>query len=424
MPDRPSRLARAVAVLGLLAVVVGALPARAAEDDGPPTPLEAVVARLGEEARAFDSGAQWGISVLNLDTGEAAQFQGDQWFKAASVLKPTWMAAALREAGIEAVEPHAELVMVWSNNDFAGRVLSIAGGIDAANSLTLGLGMNDTLVVEWTFGIRQRSKYYPGAHPYLNYTTANDLVTFWRWLYEGAVLPPAETEALLEWGRLPKSGTHATLVARLPEEVVEHVSYKVGALPPGRTYENDEGEDEPPPEGSTDAMIGAGVVEVPGGPTYVVAIAATKGWSWFGKLSFVEYASCRIYEVLADDPQECDRSGDPSRTRLDTDEPTGGLSLVKGDAEFVDVRGWASDPDDPFGTIRVRFTVDGHWSGITRADHRHSWGADPSVVWDGHGFETTLLALLAPGEHEICAHAINDGAGPDTEIGCMTHVVG
>jgi hypothetical protein len=67
----------------------------------------------------------------------------------------------------------------------------------------------------------------------------------------------------------------------------------------------------------------------------------------------------------------------------------------------------------------LRFTVDGHWSGITRAAERHAWGADPQGARHGHGFDTTLLALLQPGAHEICAFAINDGDGPDSMIGCQ-----
>lgn len=419
-----SRLIGSITVV-IVALVGGQLPADATSlDSVGPTPLEAVVARLGEEAMAFDGGATWGISVMNLDTGETADFQGDQWVKAASVLKVTWVAAALRNAGVEAVEPYATQVFVYSNNDVSGRVLEVAGGLDNANALTRGLGMNETLVVEWTFGTDMRSKDYPGAHPTLNYTSANDLVTFWRWLYQGAVLGVEETEALLAWSNLPRSGAHAAFVSRLPPEAVEHAFYKTGHLPPGRTYEDDDGVEVPPPEGARDAILGAGVIEVPGGPTYVVSVVSMGGWSWPGKVAFIGYASCRIYEVVSGDPVGCDRPGDPARVVLDTDSPSGRLALVAGGSEFVTVRGWASDPDDPEGTVLVRFMVDGFWSGITRAAERHSWGSDPRVVLSGHGFETTLLTLLPPGPHEICATAINDGSGSDTPIGCAVLVVG
>lgn len=411
-------------LLAILAVLAPGATARAADEPSSPlTPLQAVVDRLGEEAASFDGGAMWGLAVMDLTTGEVVEYQGDQWIKAASALKVAWMAAAISESGLAAVEPYANAVVVWSNNDTAGRVIELAGGLDRANALTSGLGMNGTLVVEWTFGTYQRSRYYPGEHPYLNYTTAHDLMTFWRWLYEGAVLDTTGTDTLLAWSRIPKAGAHRLLLERLPDGSDDWVSYKMGHLPPGRSYEDDEEGTPVIVEGARDTVLGGGIVEIPGGHTYAIGLGGFGGWSWPGKLAWVSYASCRVYEVISGDDIDCDRSGDPQRTLLDTDPPTGGLVTVSGGPEFVGVRGWAADPDDPFGSILVRFTVDGHWSGITRAAHHHAWGADPAAVRPGHGFETTLLTLLAPGEHEICAHAINDGEGPDTPVGCLTHVV-
>jgi hypothetical protein len=410
-------------LVALFVIVVGA--AASAQDTSPqsaPTPLEAIVARLGEETSSFDGGALWGVSVMNLDTGERVDFQGDQWIKAASALKPVWMAAAVNEAGIEAVEPLATPVFVWSNNESAGTAMRLAGGIDATNKLSRDLGMNGTLVVEWTFGTNERSRLYPGEHPYLNYTTTDDLLTFWRWLYQGAVLDAEGTATMLEWARLPKpAGPSSALIGRLPPDAAEWTSFKMGVLPPGRSYEDDEEGNPILVEGARDTILGGGVVEVPGGPTYVVAIGGFGGASWWGKVRFVEYASCRIYEVMSGDDLMCDSSADPSRTRLDTDPPTGRLLSVGGTSEFISVRGWASDPDDPFDSVLTRFSVNGTWHGITRADGRSPGSAGP--VQDGHGFDTTILALLPPGEHEVCAYAINDGAGADSLIGCELFVV-
>lgn len=404
------------------ALVLGVLPAAADEpaDATPPTPLSAVVARLGEEASAFDGTALFGISVVNLDTGERAEYEGDQWIKMASSLKVAWLAAAIRESGLEAVEPYGEPVMVYSVNESAGRAIDLAGGPDVINAMTQGLGMNGTLLIEWTTGTWWRSKYYPGEHPWLNYTTANDLVAFWQWLYAGQVLPPEETEVLLDWGRIPKVNSLATLMARLPDEVEPYFSYKMGVLPPGRSKLDPEGNEVPVME--RDTMLGAGVIDIPGGPTYVFSVATMGGYSWWGKVKFVEYATCRIYEVLANETIGCDRSVDPDRTRLDTDSPVGGLTAVGGTGEFVTVHGWAADPDELFDPILTRFTIDGAWSRTARADQRHSWGGETRVL-PGHGFDTVLLAGLEPGDHEVCAWAINDGAGPDTMVGCLTLAV-
>jgi len=75
------------------------------------------------------------------------------------------------------------------------------------------------------------------------------------------------------------------------------------------------------------------------------------------------------------------------------------------------------------GPIQVRFTIDGWWTGSDLAADRRSYGASPFETPDGHGFEDVLLAQLAPGPHEVCAHALNDGQGPDAPIGCQTIVL-
>jgi hypothetical protein len=162
------------------------------------------------------------------------------------------------------------------------------------------------------------------------------------------------------------------------------------------------------------------VVEIPGGPSYVVAIGSFGGSSWPGKVAWVAYAACRIHETVSGEDLECDRSGDPSRTRLDRDAPIGHLARVWGDGEFVSVRGWAVDPDDPLAPIGVRFTIDGHAAGSDLADDRGLGDADRSLVGPGHGFSDVLLAGLPPGPHEVCASAVNDGAGPSTPLGCLT----
>jgi hypothetical protein len=411
------RAAAGATVLGLLLALLA--PAAAEAPGAAPTPLQRVVTRLGEEARSFDPAAIVGISVVRLDTGEEASFLGDRWLKAASGLKQTWMAAAVRSAGIDAVAPLAAGVFQQSSNDAGGEAIALGGGLDAINSFTRGLGMNQTLVVEWTFGGDWRAKEYPGPHPSLNFTSADDLVAFWRLMYDGWILSRADTATFLEWGRLERlSGYSSGLLTRLPEDLAESVSYKMGWLPPGRT-EEDEDTGEVTEVDALDSMIGSGVVEIPGGPTYALAVGAFGGDDWPGKVAFVSYVACRIHETISGEDLICDRPGDPHRTRVDTDPPIGGLDLVTGNANFVQVRGWAVDPDDISQPILVRFTLDGFWTGAALATERTSWGGDVRLVDRDHGYQDTLLAELVPGSHEICAVALNDGSGPDTLIGCL-----
>jgi len=413
-----------VVLTALCLLLVGQAPAGAdSSEAGPPTPLQRVVSRLGEEAPSFDPAGIIGISVVRLDTGEEATFQGDRWLKAASGLKATWMVAAIRRSGIEAVEALAVPVFGQSSNDAGGRAIGLSGGLDAINSFTSGLGMNETLVVEWTFGGEYQSSEYPGPHPALNFTTTDDLAAFWRLVYDGWVLSAADTDTFLEWGRMERlAGYSSGLLTRIPPDVWGGVSYKMGWLPPGRT-EEDEDTGETVEVDALDTLIGSGVVEVPDGPVYALAIGSFGGTSWPGKVAFVAYAVCRIHETIIGDDLPCDRPGDPHRVSADTDPPIGGLQAVGGTAGFLEVRGWAVDPDDISGRVLVTFTVDGFRTGSDRANERHSWGGDAFVVGPGHGFGDTLLVELSPGSHQVCAIAINDGDGRDTEIGCLSVVI-
>lgn len=416
------RVTAAATALSLL--LVGQAPAGAdSSETSPPTPLQRVVSRLGEEAPYFDPAGIIGISVVRLDTGEEATFQGDRWLKAASGLKATWIAAAIRRSGIEAVEPLAVPVFGQSSNDAGGRVIGLGGGLDAINSFTSGLGMRETLVVEWNFGGEWQSSDYPGPHPSLNFTTTDDLAAFWRLVYDGWVLSAADTDTFLEWGRMERlAGYSSGLLTRLPPKVWGGVSYKMGWLPPGRT-EEDEDTGEIVEVDALDTLIGSGVVEVPDGPVYALAIGSFGGRSWPGKVAFVAYAACRIHETIIGEDLPCDRPGDPHRVRANTDPPIGGLQAVGGTAGFLEVRGWAVDPDDISGHVLVTFTVDGFRTGSDRANERHSWGGDAFVVDPGHGFGDTLLVELSPGSHQVCAIAINDGDGRDTGIGCLSVMI-
>ena len=413
-----------IAAVGTACLLLGGSVAAGADTaQVPPTRLQRVVSRLGEEANSFDRSAIIGISVVRLDTREEATYQGDRWLKAASGLKQTWLAAAIRRAGIEAVEPLAVQVFGRSSNEAGGRVIGLAGGLDAVNSFTSGLGMRGTLVVEWTAGGEWQAAEYPGPHPALNFTTTDDLAAFWRLVYEGWVFGRDDTSAFLDWGRMERArGYPSGLLTRLPEDVWDRVSFKMGWLPPGRTAVDEES-GEVVEVDALDTLIASGVIELPGGEAYVVAIGSFGGDSWRGKVAFVAYAACRIHETITGEDLLCDRPGDPYRVRADTDLPMGGLDSVTGNAWFLEVRGWAADPDDLSHPILVRFTVDGFWTGADRAGDRTSWGGDAYVVDSGHGYRRTLLVELTPGPHEICAVALNDGEGRDTGIGCRIVVI-
>lgn len=402
------------------AVVLTGVASAADGDDPPVSRLQRLVTRLGEEASAFDRGATFGLAVIDLTSGQRASFQGDQWIKSASSLKPMWVAAAIRNAGVGAVAPLAPAVMSASSNEVAGSVVRVAGGLDAINEFTRSLGLDGTLVVEWTFGTNQRSREYPGPHQLQNFTDADDLAFFWAEAVWGRVAG-VDTPQFLEWASAPRwGGPNSAILLRLPADV--RAFYKMGVLPPGRSYEDDE-EGEPVVTEGRDTVVGGGVIITPDGRAYAIGVGAFAGQEWQGKINWVAYVTCRIHAELAGADPACDRGGDPARTRLDTDAPVGGLLQVTATSERLVVEGWAWDPDDPDGPIVVGFTVDGVWSG-----GRRTFGSSgsPRDLWDGHTertFRIARLALLGSGAHEVCAVAFNDGQGPDASLGCRTVVV-
>ncbi len=192
----------------------------------------------------------------------------------------------------------------------------------------------------------------------------------------------------------------------------------MGWLPPGRT-EVDEATGETVPVVDRDTLVGSGIVTIPDGPTYLIAIGSFGGRDWPGKVAWVAYASCRIHETIAEADLECERPGDPRRVRLDADPPIGGLLSADHHAMSVLVRGWALDPDDPAAATWVRVTVDGRVAGALRAFRPSSWGASPSHIPPGHGFTGVVPVPAGRGAHMVCAEALNDGDGPHWPLGCF-----
>jgi hypothetical protein len=83
----------------------------------------------------------------------------------------------------------------------------------------------------------------------------------------------------------------------------------------------------------------------------------------------------------------------------------GNLEQVSASRATVRVKGWALDADttDP---IDVHVYVDGRFQAVIRADaSRPDVGASFPASGDAHGFQTAFV--LPPGDHRVCAYAIN-----------------
>lgn len=107
-----------------------------------------------------------------------------------------------------------------------------------------------------------------------------------------------------------------------------------------------------------------------------------------------------------------------STSLVTTIDPFGSLDLAVGTEAGVRVAGWALDPNtaDP---IDVHLYVDGAivagvTAGLVRTDVE---SAHPSYG-SNHGFDTTVA--VGPGDHSVCAYAINVYAGNNVALGCRT----
>ena len=88
----------------------------------------------------------------------------------------------------------------------------------------------------------------------------------------------------------------------------------------------------------------------------------------------------------------------------------------------VSVAGWAADADVGGAAIAVHVYADGNGAAVIQAH-----GSRPDVdaatgLGANHGFGATFE--LGPGDHQVCAYAINDGAGEEnTLLGCRVVAV-
>ena len=100
--------------------------------------------------------------------------------------------------------------------------------------------------------------------------------------------------------------------------------------------------------------------------------------------------------------------------------PKGSLDGVTNPAAFkIRVRGWAADPDVPKSAIAVHVYVDGKNTSDPTANKYRSDVARVYPAYGAyHGFDTTFAAT--PGNHQVCAYAINRPKGTNPKLGCKT----
>ncbi len=288
-PDAPS--STAVATLDPAAeAFVATLP-----EDFEPRLAEELEA-LAEIAREWNPSAEISMAIVLPDesiygiNAHVSQIS-------ASAVKPLWTAAAIHAAGLEAVRPLAGQVLALSDNLAGGEMIDLAGGVDSVNAWTWEVaGLLDTRLEAWRFNgpDRTAADFRPEA-PAGNRTTAVDLAHFFARLHRGELLGPDETSALEGWLRdtsrslaFPRD-VDGALPDRLPSTVATSAVHKSGWLLPGccpRDYRQ---------------VVDAGLVELPDGGWFAVAILTAHGEHFDLSLQWVALASCRIYAQISGD---------------------------------------------------------------------------------------------------------------------------
>lgn len=256
-----------------------------------PGSVEEVVDTLGREASRRSPGTDLALAVMDLTTNEYAGWEDAVPHVSASSAKAIWVAAAVERAGVARVAPIAEPIFARSDNELSGTAIDLAGGIDAVNEFYWRNDMPDSAVTQWyATRISRTSPRRMGSD---NYFTARDAVAFLARLDRGQILDEAATEAVRGWMTLsPRSGFGGSLGTLLPERARATMMHKSGWLPPGCCGD----------DATYNSLTEIGVIAVPGGHRYAVAILARRGTDYYGaQARLVEHASCAIYRAVSKD---------------------------------------------------------------------------------------------------------------------------
>lgn len=253
--------------------------------------LQTVLDELGARCGQLSPGTTCGLAVRDLATGEEAHHRGTDFYVSASSAKAVWVAAALYDTSIDAVMPYTTPVFRDSDNLAAGAVIDLLGSPDRVNTFMWNdIGVPDSGFCHWSYGKPRSATNCPPVMSGDNFFTADDMLQFVSVLWDRSLLGDAKAQAELGWMQLsPRSGYGGWLGTQLPADARATMHHKAGWLPP----------EEVPGYSNSNEI---GVVEIPNGHAYGVAILMNGGTDYNGKqLPAMEYASCAIYHAVARD---------------------------------------------------------------------------------------------------------------------------
>jgi beta-lactamase class A len=248
--------------------------------------LADAVNALASEASQRSPGTELGIAVMNLSTGEYAGAGDDVRHVSASAAKVIWVAAAMHNgAGVGDIAPG---IFQNSDNYLAGTAIDRAGGIDAVNDFYWNVAdMDHSITANWSFGVTRRASNQ-GLMGGDNYFTPRNVISFLSKLDRGEILGDRtdEIRTYMTWS--PRSGYGGWMGTLLPADARAQMMHKAGWLPP-------------PDYAEYSTLNEVGIIQVPGGERYAIALLAHHGSNYSAEASMVERASCVVYRTIAKD---------------------------------------------------------------------------------------------------------------------------
>lgn len=261
--------------------------------------LQYAVASLGASCASLVPGIQCSIAVRDLVTNERAGYGENRFYVSASSAKAFWVAAALHDRTVAAVEPYVHAVFEKSDNAASGRVIDLLASPERVNTFQWqDAQLADVGFCAWDTDRVREPRNCPGVMNGDNFFTTSDAVSFLEQVWNHSLLGADKSNTLLSWMQLsPRKGYGGWLGTQLPEAARATMHHKAGWLPPAAVA------------GYSNANE-IGIVEVPGGHAYAVAFALkgakTQAAYDNQELPLLEYLSCRVYHAVAgDDASVC-----------------------------------------------------------------------------------------------------------------------
>ncbi|HVH46378.1 MAG TPA: serine hydrolase [Labilithrix sp.] len=255
--------------------------------------MQDAIAKVGASC---NFGLRCAIAVRDLVTNARAGYQDNALFVSASSAKAIWVGAALHDRSIADVEPHVKPIFEKSDNIESGAVIDLLSSPDRVNTFQWQDGkLADIGFCKWNYGTDRIAKNCPSVMNGENFFSASDAVSYLAQIWDRSLLGADKSKALLSWMTLsPRQGYGGWLGTQLPSAARASMRHKAGWRPPGSVagYSNSNANE-------------MGIVEVPGGHAYAVAILIDGAQSQDAydneALPLLEYLSCVAYHAVAGD---------------------------------------------------------------------------------------------------------------------------